>query len=279
MSNENNCLTQEELSRFWRTPESMGSVMSCRGTSNLQSASITNENDLFQQSFSTLPTNETTINVYTTNVTISELSENDVTDVDIITKTLELSCSSSYRDKAVLKYSKGCIQTNVCECGVDIKHKMNIIKNKDKLTKLIKDIEKKKENSGSTSKMQHNRYKFKCDNVELEIYFKYSDETNLKAKDSQGRSSYIILSNDSLYRLKTFLEKIIKLGGIKMSSILKINCVEEEKDNMEVLDCNDGKNVAIKTDNDGEIGVVFMSPEDAVRMAEEILEKYGKVGK
>ncbi len=258
----------------------MPHIMSARGTTRIHpheiSVDFANTDSL--QTVTVLPRNEAELIEAHRNL-VQEVERQEtpvVTDEDILHKTLEIQCQSGRRDFAKFEYKKGKIEIKIREGGSVARFQLNIQKEKEKIQKLIKNVKIKKENDGRIRNMEDDVFTIQKNSLRFKLEFRYSDETLIKVRDEVGRICYVIASNQDIYKLAKFLEKTIKIGGIKMSSLLKINCIEEENDNVEVLDCNDGQNVAIKTDSDGEVGMIFMSPEDAVKMAKEILKQYEK---
>lgn len=79
----------------------------------------------------------------------------------------------------------------------------------------------------------------------------------------------------NLEEIAEFLLKNMKeKDDMIMETVVKMNCLEEENDSVLVLDCNKGKNVVIETDIDHEKNLIFLTVEDAIKMAKTILEKY-----
>lgn len=108
----------------------------------------------------------------------------------------------------------------------------------------------------------------------IEFSLNSNQSGQLELTDNET-SNTIILHKEDFEQIIEFFEKFtFKRGAVKMNTIIEKNCIEEETDTVKIIDC-DGKNIIIETDNDGELSVIYLNNEDAIKIAKAILAQCG----
>lgn len=172
-------------------------------------------------------------------------------------------------DSIFIGYVNKHIITNVTHHGEVCVDKINFLKHIREIESVVRAID----NYELGFRDYDEKYYIKNKHFQIAIKF-VNDKKFALFFEGKEASVVIILNHKQLYKFRDFLKIILKEDGIKMKSVLKLNCIEEQEDSLELIDCDDGKNVAIQLNNEEEIGMVYMDKEEAMQLAMKIIAHF-----
>lgn len=113
--------------------------------------------------------------------------------------------------------------------------------------------------------------KFKA---ELQLHLSGSGRFTMTKLTGYETEDAIELNSEDILEILELLENFVQRGNVKMKTILTLNCIEEEEDCVKIVDCDDGRNIAIQLDVEEQPSIVYINRENAIKLAELLLNQY-----